>query len=121
MAKQLEELAKKARGTDPTAWAFTLDKSIAIFGSEVTDTSPCGRTSKVVLCALPASSFLLDAGKELKRVSVVLKPVSDSTVASFAKHALRQFADGNVVDASVFVKFCPEKPNPFHTCSKYVR
>jgi hypothetical protein len=31
-----------AQDRDPTRWAFTLDGHLALLGSEVTDTSPCG-------------------------------------------------------------------------------
>jgi hypothetical protein len=49
---------------------------------------------------------------------VVPEAASDDAIAASTSQMKAMYADGNVVEAGVFVEFCPEKKNPFHTCLK---
>eukprot|EP00730_Choanoeca_flexa_P008949 TRINITY_DN12561_c0_g1_i2.p1 TRINITY_DN12561_c0_g1~~TRINITY_DN12561_c0_g1_i2.p1 ORF type:complete len:1215 (+),score=244.27 TRINITY_DN12561_c0_g1_i2:239-3646(+) len=101
MAKTLDELASKARGQDSASWAFTLDKYMAVLGSEVINTSPCA------------------AGKYVKLVQLAMHAQSDQDIDKAAKAIHFFLQDREKAEAVPFVQYCPQKHNPFHTCSSY--
>jgi hypothetical protein len=58
MSDRLDAVKTKRPVADDTVWAFALDREFSVFGSELTDTSPCGMLSKafakhcMTLCSL---------------------------------------------------------------------
>ena len=55
MSDRLEAVKVERAVNDDVVWAYTIDREFSVFGSELTDTSPCG---KAVQYSFPAEANL---------------------------------------------------------------